>query len=1159
MNAPHPSGRPPDLREPCHPRFAHSCLARALDQPWTRENSTLGYVRHIPTILDNVKCHALRDSGSDINLISKRLADALVGRGATIHNCEKIHLGGVESAPSCLITTRIDVKKLTMLFPKPLIMDKFALAIFNQFYIHPKMDTSRHDCIIGCPVLEELGLSVRMPEDHIDDSIDQADPRDPLLCKNSLSFIPSHESVQQLTASQATKLSHLHSHFGATFNDRVDEPASFDPFDIEIDPDRAHLLIPSEPRRVSPAIRQTAVEQHVQKISEGIFIRPRGPVRMTSPVVYVKQKDKVRECGDYSRVNSASVKRSFPIPDVYDTVRRAARFKYYFRLDVTQCYHQCTLTKRASNLLALTTVDGILIPLRAQFGPSNLPAHMAVQFRRILSTLPEYDSCSGSSAVFSFFDDILGGADSIEDLLELYSRTLSALQNSKVKLRLDKCTFGATSLKFLGLIISAGGIALDTDRTSSLTNLSPASTAEGVQHILGCFNFVRDFCPALFAITAKPLYTLAASAKGRSPVAWGPSHDHALSEMKKMVEGSMLITPDPTRRLHVRTDASRLGIGCVLFQYSDSGVPQAICYAGKAFDSTQRDYSTVEQEAYAVVYACERFKDFTQGHPFTLETDSRTLTFIANSSVPKLVRYRLHLQEHQYSLRHVRGILNSLCDGISRSWSCAKSANVTTSPTTPVKPGEPPPTPPTLPRSSSLSHISFPLVPLTIPPLPSQTLTELIQSFHNHSHKGVVGTIRELRSACIDVPYSSLHAEVSKICSQCPTCQRVRQAVSKSALPQGVLSGSPFFELSVDSLGPFPQDKERNAYLIVIIDSFSRFIWLAPSPSNTALDAARALLSVFGIIGCPAQIRSDNGPCYASAVMSEFLKLANITHHKVAAYNPKQNSIVERSNRQILHHARCLTFDEVLGPHSTLQWSDLCPTIMRIINTSYHSSLGVSPSKILFGDSCDHSRQIITAREPTNSSEWLSHLDTAQSEILLQSKNFLDARHALMISNDTRRRAKLGIASSPLLPGQFCLREDPSPPHKLAPKFLGPFLVTNSMSDGLLIECKCLTSDVISIFPASSLHPFVFEDAIDADNQLSKGKILAAKPSFLVESILDHDPKGPRRNRPRKDYKFLTKWLGYPDSDNSWNNFADFPANHHILKAYCNDFPELKW
>jgi hypothetical protein len=110
-----------------------------------------------------------------------------------------------------------------------------------------------------------------------------------------------------------------------------------------------------------------------------------------------------------------------------------------------------------------------------------------------------------------------------------------------------------------------------------------------------------------------------------------------------------------------------------------------------------------------------------------------------------------------------------------------------------------------------------------------------------HSHKGVVGTIRELRSVCCDVPYSTLHAEVTKVCSQCLTCQRVRQAISNSSLPQGILSGSPFAELSVDSLGPFPADKERNVYLIVVIDSFSRFIWLILAPSNTTLDAARTL------------------------------------------------------------------------------------------------------------------------------------------------------------------------------------------------------------------------------------------------------------------------------------------------------------------------------
>ena len=293
--------------------------------------------------------------------------------------------------------------------------------------------------------------------------------------------------------------------------------------------------------------------------------------------------------------------------------------------------------------------------------------------------------------------------------------------------------------------------------------------------------------------------------------------------------------------------------------------------------------------------------------------------------------------------------------------------------------------------------------------------------------------------------------------------------------------------------------------------------------------------------------------------MTEFLRLASIHHHKVTPYNPKQNSIVERSNRQILHHARSLVFDDTLGPDSALRWSDLCPSIMRIINTSYHSSLGVSPAKIVFGDSCDHSRQILTPREPTSTSQWLSDLDNAQASLLQASKKFLDDRHSLMISNDLAKRAKSGLSATTFEHGSFVLREDPHPAHKLVPRYQGPFLVISKDGSSPSIECKCLTSDAIFVFPASSLHPFTFASALDADTQLSQGKLLAAKPSFLVESILDHEPKGPRNGRPRKAYKFLTKWLGYPDSENSWNDFTDFPTNHHILNSYCRDITELKW
>jgi hypothetical protein len=63
-----------------------------------------------------------------------------------------------------------------------------------------------------------------------------------------------------------------------------------------------------------------------------------------------------------------------------------------------------------------------------------------------------------------------------------------------------------------------------------------------------------------------------------------------------------------------------------------------------------------------------------------------------------------------------------------------------------------------------------------------------------------------------------------------------------------------------------------------------------------------------------------------------------------------------------------------MGPDSALWWSDLFPSIMRIINTSNHSALGVLAAKIVFGDSCNHSRQILTPRESKSTFQWLSDM-----------------------------------------------------------------------------------------------------------------------------------------------------------------------------------------
>jgi hypothetical protein len=62
--------------------------------------------------------------------------------------------------------------------------------------------------------------------------------------------------------------------------------------------------------------------------------------------------------------------------------------------------------------------------------------------------------------------------------------------------------------------------------------------------------------------------------------------------------------------------------------------------------------------------------------------------------------------------------------------------------------------------------------------------------------------------------------------------------------------------LNIDFIGPFPD----GGYVLVIIDTFTRWVELFHTEDATALSTAKCLLQHLGRFGAPLQLRSDNGP-----------------------------------------------------------------------------------------------------------------------------------------------------------------------------------------------------------------------------------------------------------------------------------------------------------
>jgi hypothetical protein len=223
-------------------------------------------------------------------------------------------------------------------------------------------------------------------------------------------------------------------------------------------------------------------------------------------------------------------------------------------------------------------------------------------------------------------------------------------------------------------------------------------------------------------------------------------------------------------------------------------------------------------------------------------------------------------------------------------------------------------------------------------------------------------------------------ADVDAFISGCECCQKFRKRRTQGS-HRFVIEGSPFAELSIDILKLPRADCHNCKYVVVIVDSFTRWTHTVAVEDKTALSAARALLQTIGIFGVPLTIRSDGGGEFINDVITALEHVLGTTHHKVSPYLHTGNSLAEKANRSILEHLRNLIFDKRLQFHGEHQWSDLLPLAQRIINSSFNSSIGCSPAALLFGENVDLDRCLLRAQPTSTSSDPTDYVNSAVARL----------------------------------------------------------------------------------------------------------------------------------------------------------------------------------
>ena len=114
-------------------------------------------------------------------------------------------------------------------------------------------------------------------------------------------------------------------------------------------------------------------------------------------------------------------------------------------------------------------------------------------------------------------------------------------------------------------------------------------------------------------------------------------------------------------------DASNFAMGAVLGQREDMK-PYVVYYASKTLNEAQRNYTIIEKELLAVVFALDKFRAYLVESFIIVFTDHSALKYLLTKQDAKarLIRWILLLQEFNLQIKDNKGVENVVADHLSR-------------------------------------------------------------------------------------------------------------------------------------------------------------------------------------------------------------------------------------------------------------------------------------------------------------------------------------------------------------------------------------------------------------------------------------------------------------------------------------------------------------
>ena len=838
-------------------------------------------------------------------------------------------------------------------------------------------------------------------------------------------------------------------------------------FTIDLEPGASPIS--KAPYRMAP-VELAELKKQIEELLEKGFIRP-SVSPWGAPVLFVKKKDgSMRLCIDYRQLNKVTIKNKYPLPRIDDLLDQLVGASVFSKIDLRSGYHQLRVRVEDVPKTAFRTRYGHYEFLVMPFGLTNAPAVFMDYMNRIFR--PYLDKF-----IVVFIDDILIYSKNEEEHREHLGIALRVLRDHQLYAKLSKCEFWLNEVKFLGHVVSSEGVAVDPSKVEAVLQWESPKSVTEVRSFVGLAGYYRRFIRG-FSQIARPLTNLT---KKDRPFVWTEQCEAAFQELKTLLTTApVLVLPDSSQPFEVYTDASLMGLGCVLMQNG-----KVIAYASRQLRPHEVNYPTHDLELCAVVFALKIWRHYLFGAQFEVFSDHKSLKYLMDQKElnGRQRRWMELLSDYKFEIKYHPGKANVVADALSRksahvfAMSLEEQAWLETLRDMRVVPGV---------EQAILRAVvvDFDLyTDLRVSQENDDKLSKIRKELEDGSvldfeidghgilrfkHRICVPDSAELKQTILEEAHRSKYAmhpgitkmyndlkrefwwpgmkkDVTQFVLKCLTCQKVKIEHQK---PGGLLQSIEvpqwkWDDISMDFIVGLPRTQSGHDSIWVIVDRLTKSAHFLPVQISSPMEKLAQLYvdEIVRLHGVPKSIISDRDQRYRSGYWTSLQAALGSKLKFSTAYHPQTDGQTERVN-QILEDMLRACAIELPG-----SWDKHLPLAEFAYNNSYQSSIGMAPYEALYGRKC---RSPICWTEVSERAVIGPDIvDETTQKIEMIREKLLTAQSRQKSYADKRRRPlefdegdHVFLKVSPMTGVGRSIRAK-----KLSPRYMGPFDVIEKVGE----------------------------------------------------------------------------------------------------------------